>query len=139
MKWDELDMGMVILGGRRTLSLDEQEALFRRDLKEELARATVHITAPEGAERSSPVQHKVLAAAYRAIARIPSDAFSIGAAVLDAVMTPDWSDAERRLLRRALELIVTPACISPTTAIEALAEIDALTNEGTIKDARAQI
>lgn len=70
VKWDELDMGMEILGGRRTLSLDEQEALFRRGLKEELARATVHITAPEGAERSSPVQHKVLAAAYRAIARI---------------------------------------------------------------------
>jgi integrase len=139
VKWDELDMGMEILGGRRTLSLDDREALFRRGLKEELARATEHITAPDGADRPSPIQHKVLAAAYRAIARIPADASSIDAAVLDAVVTPDWSDAERRLLRRALELIVTPACVSSTTAIEALAEIDAPTNEGTIKDARAQI
>ena len=132
-------MGMEILGGRRTLSLDEQEALFRRGLKEELARATVHITAPEGAERSSPVQHKVLAAAYRAIARIPADASSIDAAVLDAVVTPEWSDEERRLLRKALELIVTPACVSPSTALTALAEIDAPMNEGTMKEARAQI
>lgn len=139
MKWDELDMGMEILGGRRTLSLDEQEALFRRGLKDELARATVHITAPEGAERSSPVQHKVLAAAYRVIARIPADASSIDAAVLDAVVTPEWSDEERRLLRKALELIVTPACVSPSTAMTALAEIDAPMNEGTMKEARAQI
>ncbi|WP_424774295.1 DUF6538 domain-containing protein, partial [Novosphingobium sp.] len=44
VKWDELDMGMEILGGRRTLTLDEQEALFRKGLKDELARGTAHIT-----------------------------------------------------------------------------------------------
>ena len=87
MKWDELDMEMEILGGRRTLTLDQREALYREGLKDELARATAHITAPDGAERANPVHHKLLAAAYRAIARIPADASSIDAAVLDTVVS----------------------------------------------------
>jgi integrase len=139
VKWDELDMGMEILGARRTLTLDQREALYREGLKDELARATAHITAPDGAERANPVHHKLLAAAYRVIARIPADASSIDAAVLDAVVTPEWTDEERRLLRRALELIVTPACVSPANAMKALTEIDAPVNQGTINDARAQI
>ena len=51
VKWDELDMGIEFLGGRRTLTLDEQEALFRQGLKDELARGTAHITSPIGNEQ----------------------------------------------------------------------------------------
>jgi hypothetical protein len=61
VKWDELDMGIEILGRRRTLSLDEQDALFRTGLKDELARATVHITAPIGIEEPHPLVHKMMA------------------------------------------------------------------------------
>ena len=139
MKWDELTMGMEMFGVRGTLTLDEQEALFRRGLNDELARATAHITAPDGAERPNPLQHKIFAAAYRAVARTPADACAVDTAVVDAVVTSDWSDEERRLLKRALDLIVTPLCVSPSTATRALTEIDAPINASTIKEARAQI
>lgn len=139
VKWDELDMGMEMFGVRGTLTLDEQEALFRRGLNDELARATAHITAPDGPERPNPLQHKIFAAAYKAVARTPADAYAVDPAVVDAVVTADWSDEERRLLKRALDLIVTPRCVSPSTAMKALAEIEAPMNAGTIKEARAQM
>lgn len=70
VKWDELDMGMEILGGRRSLTLDEQESLFRQGLKDELARATAHITAPIGSEEPHPLLHKMIAMAYRIVRRM---------------------------------------------------------------------
>lgn len=70
VKWDEVDMGMEILGGRRSLTLDEQESLFRQGLKDELARATAHITAPIGSEEPHPLLHKMMAMAYRIVMRM---------------------------------------------------------------------
>lgn len=53
---------------RGHLTIDEQEALFRKGLKDELARATAHFTAPIGAEQPHAGTHKIMEAAYRIVA-----------------------------------------------------------------------
>jgi len=53
VKWDEIEMYAGHVRERGTLTLKEQEALFRSSLEEELAHATRHITAPIGVEEDS--------------------------------------------------------------------------------------
>ncbi len=139
VKWDELDMGMEILGGRRTLSLDEQESLFRQGLKDELARATAHITAPIGSEEPHPLLHKMMAMAYRIVMRMPVDAADLDQAVVDKVVPETWSASEKLLLDKVLRLMVSPKSVTPDEAAAALNAISAPANEVTIRDARAHL
>lgn len=139
VKWDELAMGMEILGGRRTLSLDEQEALFRKGLKDELARATVHITAPIEDEQPHPLHHKMMAMAYRVMMRMPADAEELDQAIVDQIVPESWSASERALLDKVMRLMVSPRSISTDETEAALQTIDAPVNETTVRDARLHI
>jgi hypothetical protein len=138
-KWDELDMDMDFAKLRGTLTLDEQEALFRKGLKEELAKATAHLTAPMSTENAHPLQHKILAAAYRIIARVPESATAIDRSIIDLVVPDDWTAHERELLDRVLILMVTPKSVSSSKAEEELGILCAPSNDATITEARAHL
>ena len=139
MKWDELDMGIEILGGRRTLSLDEQEALFRKGLKDELARGTAHITAPIGVEQPHPLHHQMMGMAYRIMMRMPIDASDPDQTIVDQVVPDSWTASEKALLDKVLRLMVSPRSVTPDEAAAALGAIDAPLNDVTVRDARAHI
>lgn len=108
VKWDEIAMEFTIKELRYTLTLEEQEALFREGMKAELARATAHQTAPMGDDKAHPLHHKVMAGAYNVVARVRHDAEEIGPSVIDSAIGSDWSAEELKLLRTALRVLVTP-------------------------------
>jgi hypothetical protein len=62
VRWDEIAMEFTGKEERYTLTLEEQEALFREGMKAELARATLHHTAPKGSDQPHPLHHKVMSA-----------------------------------------------------------------------------
>lgn len=138
-KWDELDMLIDTKIERGTLTLGEQEALFRQGLADELARATAHVTAPIGASQSDPKHHKVMAAAYRAVARVPHDAKSLEPGVLETETNDSWSKTDIDLLVKTLRWLVTPMSVSRTDAKDALGEFAGPANEGAIREARSHI
>lgn len=139
VKWDELDMEMDHARVRGTLTLEEQEALFRKGLKEELARATAHITAPMGNDEPHPSHHKVAAAAYRIVARVLEQATAIDRSIINMEVGQDWTDDERVLLDKVLVLMVTPTSVTSAKAKEELAAISAPLGPGTIVEARSQL
>ncbi len=138
-KWDELAMHLEPRIERGTLTLDEQETLFRKGLKDELARATAGYTAPIGTTMPHPAHHTIMAAAYRIVARVPHDAARIPADVLQAEVDENWSDADVALLLQTLRWLVTPMSVSRTNAKETLAALGGPASEGAIREARSQL
>jgi len=124
---------------RGHLTIDEQEALFRKGLKEELARATAHLTAPIGASQPHAGMHKIMEAAYRIVARVPHDAATIDLETFEAEIDHSWADDEVLLLWKTLHMLVTPMSVSRTEALEALDDLKAPINDGTAKEGRAQL
>ena len=139
MKWDDLIMFMLPEIERGHLTLEEQEALLRKALKDELARATAHVTAPIGAGGHCVGFNKIMATAYRIVARVPHDADVIGANIIDGETDETWTARELRLLRMALHILVSPMSVSRTDALEALEELGGPINEGTIREARSHM
>ncbi|MBH9537052.1 DUF6538 domain-containing protein [Novosphingopyxis sp. YJ-S2-01] len=139
VKWDELTMWLERQIERGTLTLDEQDALFRKGLADELARATAHLTAPMGTTMPHPEHHKIMAAAYRIVARVPHDSDAISAGVFEAEIDENWSDDEVSLLKNTLRWLVTPMSVNRTSAKEAAAQIGAPLTEGVITEARSHI
>ena len=138
-EWDELLMFMMPKIERGHLTLDEQEALFRKGLKDELARATAHHRAPMGSDLPHLGMQKIMEAAYRIVSRVPHDADAIGIETIEAEIDEAWSDDEVSLLLKSLKLLVTPMSVSRTEAKEALQELGGPLNDGTIREARSQI
>lgn len=124
---------------RGTLTLDEQEALFRKGLQDELAIATAYRTAPIGAGDTYAGLHKIMEAAYRVVARVPHDAAAIEASAFEAEIDKSWTDEEVVMLRKALRFLVTPMSVSRTDASDALEELGSPCNDGTLTEARAQL
>ena len=124
---------------RGHLRIDEQQALFRQGLKDELARATAHITAPIGAARTDEHNHKIMAAAYRIIARVAHDTQGIGLDIIETEIDEGWTDKEIQLLRRTLQFLVTPMTVSRTTALESIEALGTPVNDATCKEARSHL
>lgn len=139
VKWDELVMGMVPKIDRGHLTIEEQEALFRKGLKGELARATAHVRAPIGSAPPHAGLHKIMEAAYRIVARVPHDPAAIDLEEVEAETDETWTGDEILLLWKTLQNLVTPMSVSRTEAKEALQELGGPLNEGTIREARSQI
>lgn len=91
-------MEFTVKEQRYTLTLEEQEKLFREGMKAELARATAHQTAPMGDDQSHVAHHKVMAGAYNVVARVRHDAQEIGPGIIDSVIGSDWSAQQLGLL-----------------------------------------
>ena len=138
-RWDDLLMLMLPKLERGHLTLEEQENLFRQGLKDELARATAHLTAPIGSIAPHQAPHKILEAAFRIVARVPHSADAICADVVEAEIDDSWSGTEVQLLWKTLALWVRPMSVSRTDALEALEQLGAPLNEGTIGEARQQV
>lgn len=140
VKWDELAMYLVPRIERGNLTLAEQEVLFRKGLADELARATAHVTAPIGASTSNTDHHhKILAAAYRIVARVPHHAEALGLELLETEIDDSWSEAEIDLLVKTLRFMVSPMSVSRMDAKDALDQFKGSFSEGAIGEARAQI
>lgn len=139
VKWDELVMGMVLKIERGHLTIEEQEALFRKGLKDELARAAAHVRAPIGSAPRHSGMHKIMEAAYRIVARVPHDAAAIDLETVEAETDETWTGEEILLLWKTLQNLVSPMSVSRTEAKEALQELGGPLNEGTIREARSQI
>lgn len=138
-KWDDLLMLLKQEKQRGHLTIEEQDALFRRGLKDELARATGHCTAPMGPSDAPAEFHKIMAAAYRIVARLPHDAEAIDRKTLKTEVDETWTDEEVSRLVTTLTLLVTPATIGPSSTSEALQEVCAPINDGTIHEGRSQL
>lgn len=138
-KWDELQMGMIAQIERGHLNIEEQESLLRKGLKDELARATAHRTAPLGAARASRSYHKILEAAHRIVARGPHDAGAIDAANVEAELDDSWTADEIALLWKTLRLLITPMTVSRTMALDALNEIGGPLSDASIREARSHL
>lgn len=139
VRWDEIAMEFTVNEQRYTLTLEEQEALFREGLKAELARATAHQTAPMGNDQPHVRHHKVMAGAYNVVARVRHDAQEIDPAVIDSTIGSDWSAEELSLLSTVLRVLVTPMAVSNTEATEALQRHDGPMTEPAIQEARAHL
>lgn len=137
--WDDLLMQMPPDFARGHLTIDEQEALFRKGLKDELARATANSTAPIGVSNGHADTHKVMEAAYRVVARVPHDAPAIDIEIIEEEIDDSWANDEVLLLMKTLRLFVTPMSVSRTQALDALSELTAPINDGTTREARAQL
>lgn len=138
-KWDEIMMLMIPEIERKHLTIEEQEALFRKGLKDELARATAHRTAPIGAVDTQTKLHRIMEAAYRIVARVPHDSDAICADIIEAEINETWTGAEVQLLIKTLKFMVTPMSVSRTESKQSLAELGTPLNNGTIAEARAHI
>ena len=138
-KWDDLLMLLTLERQRGHLTIEEQDALFRKGLGEELARATGHCTAPTGPSEAPAGLHKIMAAAYRIVARLPHDAEAIDRKTFETEVDETWTDEEVGRLETTLKLLVTPGTISPSSTSEALQEVCAPINDGTIREGRSQL
>jgi len=139
VKWDEIAMYAGQVHERGTLTLKEQEALFRSGMEEELAHATRHLTAPIGPEEAPAALHKIMAAAYSVISRVPASADRIGSECIDAEVDGDWTPGELDLLRKVLSLWVTPRTVGDHDARQALLSLGAPANAATAGEARAHL
>ena len=138
-RWDELLMLMTPKLERGHLTIDEQQTLFRQGLEDELARATAHITAPMGSTRADDHNHKIMAAAYRIVARVTHDTPEVGSDALMAEIDETWSEQEIGLLRTVLRVLVTPMTISRTDALERIEVLGIPVNNGTCTEARSHL
>lgn len=139
VRWDEIAMEFTVKEQRYTLTLEEQEALFREGLKAELARATAHQTAPIGNDQPHVRHHKVMAGAYNVVARVRHDAQEIDSAVIDSTIGSDWSAEELNSLSTVLRILVTPMAVSKAEAKEALQRHGGPMTEPAIQEARAHM
>lgn len=138
-RWDELLMLMEPTFERCHLTIAEQQALFRAGLEEELALASAHLTAPMAASRSDDHNHKIMAAAYRIVARVPHYAAAIPSAIIESEVGRDWSYKEKALLTQVLRLFVTPMSVSRTAAADKLEELGTPVNDGTCREGRSHL
>ena len=138
-KWDDLIMLLTQERQRGHLTIEEQEVLFRKGLKDELARATASFTAPIGATHPHAATHKIMEAAYRIVARVPHDAATIDLETFEAEVDESWTSDEILLLWKTLHLFVTPGSVSRDEALQALGEFDCPLNDGTVSEARAHL
>jgi hypothetical protein len=135
-KWDEMVMTMALERG--TLTRVEQRRLFVRGLEEELEHATRGV-GMFGAADGHARTHKILAAAYALVGQMSPDDEAIYADQVDAVVDADWSEADRNLLVKTLQILITPRTINAGAAARALKEIDAPINDATVSEARAAL
>lgn len=139
-RWDEVAMYIGHQIERGTLSLAEQEALYREALEDELAKATADITAPiGGAPPMTPVQSKLLETGYRIVGRVPAEASEPDPASIEAEIDDSWTKEELALLDKVLRLIVTPGVVARSEIQSALRKLGAPANEGTLREARSHI
>jgi len=124
---------------RGHLTIHQQEALFRKGLEDELARATAHVRAPMGSAQPHAGLHRIMEAAYRIVARVPHDAAAIDLETIEAETDETWGGEEFALLCKTLQHLVTPMSVSGIEAQKALQELGGPLNEGTIREARSQI
>ncbi|ANK12800.1 hypothetical protein A9D12_07415 [Erythrobacter neustonensis] len=124
---------------RGHLTIHEQEALFRKGLEDELARATAHVRAPMGSAQPHAGLHRIMEAAYRIVARVPHDAATIQFETIEAETDETWTGEETLLLWKTLKLLVTPMSVSQNEAKEAIEQLGGPLNEGAIREARSQI
>ncbi|WP_156522823.1 hypothetical protein [Erythrobacter neustonensis] len=139
MKWDDLNVLMAPNFERGHLTIHEQEALFRKGLEDELARATAHVRAPMGSAQPHAGLHRIMEAAYRIVARVPHDAATIQFETIEAETDETWTGEETLLLWKTLKLLVTPMSVSQNEAKEAIEQLGGPLNEGAIREARSQI
>ena len=78
-------------------------------------------------------------AAYRIAAQVSHDAAVIDLEAFEAEVDESWTEDEILLLRKTLHLLVTPMSVSRTEALEALEGLGCPLNDGTAKEARAQL
>ena len=140
VKWDDITMGMVREVGRGTLKLDEVTAFMRQGLEYELPHATRHLLTPSSNALATPNNfHKIMATAYRIIARMPHNAEVLEGTRIKAECDGTWSKSDRELLHKVLSFLVTPSSVSREDAVDALTKMNVPVNEGTVREARAQI
>lgn len=139
VEWDDMVMQNMTISNRGTLTLGEQELLFRKGLENELAKATAHLTAPIAGTVAHPAHHKVLSTAYRIVSRVSPDAKEIGVECIDAEVDEGWTPNEIALLTKCLRIFVTPQSVNQSDASHALALTQAPVNEGTLGEARSQL
>jgi len=137
--WDETEMHMQSNFQRGTLTIEEREAIFKNALKEELAHATAHISAPIGDRLPHPSLHKIMAAAYRIVQQVPHDAEEIGTEIIQSALDDSWSESDIKLLTATLKIMVTPMSVSLSDAKDALDKIGVSHNQPIISDARCQM
>jgi integrase len=121
------------------LTVVEQHALFKKGLEDELARATAHLTAPLLASRADRHNHKVMAAAYRIVARVPHDTAAIPHEIVESEIDDRWTPPEIMLLWKVLQFLVTPMSVSRTSAKEDLQALGAPVNDGTCREGRSHL
>lgn len=137
-RWDEIAMYIGQQIERGTLSLTEQEALYRQAMEDELAKATADITAPiGGTPPMTPTQSKLLETGYRIAGRVPADASEPDPASIEAELDESWTKEELALLGKVLRLIVTPGVVGRSELQAALHKVGAPANEGTLREARS--
>ena len=136
VRWDMMSMQAAQRIDRGTLTLDEQRALFRQGLEQELADATRHVTARRRPEIDEESYSKVAVAAYAIVGSVPHDTTELSIETIEAQIGDGWTDAERRLLLNLLRLYITPMTVSRSDAVDALEALGAPVNDGTATEAR---
>lgn len=136
VRWDMMSMQAAQRTERGTLTLQEQRALFRQGLEQELADATRHVTAPRRPEIDEASYSKIAVAAYTIVALVPHDAPELSVQLIEAHTDDGWTDAERRLLMNMLRLYITPMSVSRSDAVTALEALGTPVNDGTATEAR---
>ena len=136
VRWDAMSMQAAQRIERGTLTLQEQRALFRQGLEQELADATRHVTAPRRPEIDEASYSKVAVAAYTIVGAVPHDASELSVQSIEAQIDDSWTDAERQLLMNMLRLYITPMTVSRGDAVDALEALGTPVNDGTAAEAR---
>ena len=136
VRWDAMSMQAAQRIERGTLTLEEQRALFRRGLEQELADATRHVTAPARPDIDEAAYSKVAVAAYTIVGSVPHDTAELSAELIESHIDDSWTEAERRLLMNILRLYITPMIVSRSDAVDALEPFGTPINDGTVAEAR---
>lgn len=136
VKWDAMSMRVARRIERGTLTLQEQRALFRQGLEQELADATRHATAPSRPDIDEASYSKVAVAAYSIVGSVPHEAIELPTKTIAAQIDESWTRSERELLIFTLGLYITPMTVSRGDAVNALEALGTPVNDGTATEAR---
>lgn len=136
VKWHAISMQVAHHIERGTLTLEEQRALFRQGLEQELADATRHVTAPRRPDIDEDAFSKVAVAAYTIVGSVSHDSSELPSELIEAHIDESWTDAERRFLMNMLRLYITPITVSRSDAVDALEALGTPINDGTATEAR---
>lgn len=139
VRWDAISMDVAERIERGTLTIEEQRALFRQGLEEELGHATRHVTAQKRPEIDEAAYSRIAVAAYTIVGSVPHDTPELSADLIESHIDDSWSDAERRFLMNMLSLYITPMTVSRSNAADALAPLGTPINDGTLAEARWNI